>query len=289
VRSIDDPFYSAIIDVLVQAREDAGLNQTELAQRLKRNQPFVSRYESRTFSLDVPQLREVCAALGLDWHDVNQSAHERLTGGAVSNPDKKPNVDFLASFPPNDEDWQEPDWHDFLQHLVEGGMLSWKEVAALTLGHLNPSQVGTSIASKKTFQAAFEKGKCWSAVRQWHFEQTGRCADCGTRLELQADHVETRADHGDHADRLDNLTLRCRRCNVIRRPSHKHGGKTHLTAEAALMWLLFTKKPRTYQEFEKLCRGYGMTMANIRFQEAWAMAHWLSRAGQYSIDADSKY
>ena len=54
------------------------------------------------------------------------------------------------------------------------------------------------------------------------------------------------------------------------------------------MWILFVKRPRTYQEFERLCRDYGMTMANIRFQEAWAMAHWLKREGRYMIYKDSK-
>lgn len=156
------------------------------------------------------------------------------------------------------------------------------------LGHLNPSQVGTSIASKETFQAHFPPRKIMRAVIQWHFKQSGKCARCGTRLELQADHIVSREKKGDDADRLQNMTLRCRRCNVIRRPSHKQGGKTFLTAEAALMWILFVTRPRTYQEFERLCRDYGMTMASIRFQEAWAMAHWLQREGRYSISKDSK-
>jgi hypothetical protein len=84
------------------------------------------------------------------------------------------------------------------------------------------------------------------------------------------------------------MTLRCRRHNVIRRKSHKKGGLTYLTAEAALMWILFTKRPNTYQEFEKMCRHYGMTMANIRFQEAWAMAHWLAKEQRYKISKNSK-
>jgi hypothetical protein len=126
-------------------------------------------------------------------------------------------------------------------------------------------------------------------VRQWHFEQTGKCIDCGTRLELQADHIKPREMLGDDADQLENMTLRCRRCNVIRRPSHKQGGLTFLTAEAGLMWILFTKRPRTYQEFEKHCREYGMTMANIRFQESWAMARWLEREGLYEIDQNSQF
>lgn len=76
---------------------------------------------------------------------------------------------------------------------------------------------------------------------------------------------------------------------MIRRPSHANGGKTFLTAESALMWLLLVKRPRTYEAFQDLCRDYGMTMANIRFEEAWAMAIWLARAGLYEIDPVSKY
>lgn len=194
----------------------------------------------------------------------------------------------FAVFPEKDADWTEAHWRQLIDWFINSGLLSARELAALMLGHLNPSQVGTSIASKKTFQARFPPRKIMQAVIQWHFEQTGKCANCGTRLELQADHVITREDEGDDADRLENMTLRCRRCNVIRRPSHKQGGKTFLTTEAALMWILFIKRPQKYQEFECLCRDYGMTMANIRFQEAWAMAHWLSRENQYVIDGDSK-
>ena len=65
--------------------------------------------------------------------------------------------------------------------------------------------------------------------------------------------------------------------------------KTFLTAEAALMWILFTKKPSTYQEFAQLCREYGLTMASVRFEEAWAMAKWLERDGQYYISPESKF
>lgn len=194
----------------------------------------------------------------------------------------------FADFPEADTDWSEAHWRALIVWFLKSGLLSARELASLMLGHLNPSQVGTSIASKKTFQSHFPPRETMRAVISWHIRQKGKCADCGTRLELQADHVESREMKGDKADRLENMTLRCRRCNVIRRPSHKQGGKTFLTSEAALMWLLFVKRPRTYQAFERLCRGYGMTMANIRFQEAWAMARWLQREGRYKIDPDSK-
>ena len=194
----------------------------------------------------------------------------------------------FVEFPEKDSDWTPDHWRRLIQWFVDAEIVTYREIAALMLGHLNPSQVGTSIASKKSFQKHFAPGKIMREVIRWHFEQSGRCAGCETRLELQADHVETKQAHGDAADRLENMTLRCRRCNVIRRPSHRHGGKTFLTAEAALMWILFVKRPSTYQEFERLCRSYGMTMANIRFQEAWAMAHWLKREGKYAIDSHSK-
>ena len=186
-------------------------------------------------------------------------------------------------FPENDFDWSEKHWEEFLQYLVDSGLVSFKEITALVLGHLNPSQVGTSVASKKTFQAHYPPRKTMQAVLAWHINQLGKCVDCGTRLELQADHIVPREKLGDKADTLDNLALRCRRCNVIKRPSHTNGGKTFLTTESALMWILLFKKPTTYEEFESLCRDYGMTMANIRFKEAWAMAHWLSREGIYDM------
>lgn len=195
----------------------------------------------------------------------------------------------IQSFPADDRSWSEDQWKYMIEYLVDIGMVQYNEIASLVLGHLNPSQVGTSIASKKTFKSQFPPRKCWQAVRQWHFEQSGKCADCGTRLELQADHIIPRETLGDKADTLKNLTLRCRRCNVIRRPSHKHGGETFLTSEAALMWILFTKKPDTYQQFEQLCRSYGLTMANVRFEESWAMAKWLERDGKYKISSKSKY
>ena len=200
----------------------------------------------------------------------------------------EPTASPFENAPLLDSAWSEQDWHALLQWLIESGIVTWKEVCALVLGHLNPSQVGTSIASKKTFQAHYPPRKIMQAVYLWHNAQTGHCADCATRLELQADHVEPRELLGDEADRLHNITLRCRRCNVIRRPSHRQGGLTFLTTEAALMWILFTKRPRTYQEYEQLCRQYGLTMANVRFHEAWAMAHWLANEGRYEIDESSK-
>jgi hypothetical protein len=77
------------------------------------------------------------------------------------------------------------------------------------------------------------------------------------------------------------MQLLCKRCNAKKRPSHKRAGLTHLTAEAGLMWLLLHFRPDTYEEYKFLCRAYGTTMADIRFQEAWALAEWLRSGGRY--------
>lgn len=198
-----------------------------------------------------------------------------------------PNVPPFVEFPEFDADWNEDQWAKLLAWLIDSGLVTTQEVAALALGALNPPQVGTSIATKKSFQKNYPPRKTMQAVYEWHNSQRGRCEDCQTRLDLQADHIVPIQDIGEEADRLENMTLRCRRCNVIRRESHKLGGLTFLTTQAALMWLLFTKRPRRYQDFELLCREYGLTMANIRFREAWAIAHWLSREGLYEIDDSS--
>ncbi len=197
------------------------------------------------------------------------------------------NID-ISDFPESDGDWTEENWEQFLKHLTEEGIVSYKEIASALLSALNPPQVGTGVASKKSFQKHYPKRKTMQAVFEWFYDQTGVCEDCGTRLELQADHIDPREnyDNPDDADTLDNLELRCRRCNVIKRPSHKKGGLTYLTAAAGLMWILFTKRPTTYKEYEKLCREYGMTMANIRFREAWALAIWLNKNEEYEIEED---
>ncbi len=281
-KSIYSDSYKDLIAILREAREKAGITQDALAKVLGEDQSFVSKVERRERRLDLEELRRFCKALGLSLTDI-VARWETSTQPGISG------RDLIKEAPPSDSNWSETNWKNLLNWFVEMGLVTYKEVTALMLGHLNPSQVGTSIASNKSFQKHFPPRKCWAAVREWHFQQSGECIDCGTRLELQADHIEPRQKLGDKADRLENMTLRCRRCNVIRRPSHKQGGLTFLTAEAGLMWILFTKRPRTYQEFEKQCRSYGMTMANIRFQEAWAMARWLERKGLYEIDDESTF
>jgi len=194
-------------------------------------------------------------------------------------------VEAVITWEP-DKGWSQEDWRKLLEKLIEDKLVTWKEVTATVLGQMNPSQVGTSLASNKRVQAFHESRKVWQAVRAWFYSQAGTCVNCGTRLDLQADHIIPREKNGD--DKLNNFQLLCRRCNVVKRPSHKKGGVTYLTAESALMWILFVYHPKTYEQYKILCRKYGLTMADIRFQEAWAMAHWLHREGRYDIDSITK-
>lgn len=202
-----------------------------------------------------------------------------------------PDIPDISGFPEKDSDWSEDHWITFINHLVASGVMSYKEVASAILSTLNPPQVGTGVASKKSFQAHYPPRKTMSAVFDWFYDQSGRCEDCGTRMELQADHIKPKQEfeNQDDADTLDNLELRCRRCNVVKRPSHTKGGLTFLTAAAALMWILFKYRPKKYVDYHNLCREYGLTMANIRFKEAWALAIWMNKEGVYEIDEEANF
>ena len=220
-------------------------------------------------------------------NDKNESDHR--AGEATPQSDivkVAPDSDFGLY----DSSWTEGQWRELLESLVDQEMASWQDVAALVLGHLNPPQVGTSLASSEGFKRNYGKGETMRRVIDWAYSQNGACEDCGTRLELQADHVVPREAFDDplDADLIENIMFRCRRCNVVRRPSHVLGGQTHLTAEAALMWILLVIRPRTLEDFIRLCRVYGMTMAYVRMQEAWAMAHWLAKDNppRYGIEDD---
>ncbi len=54
-----------LLSLLRLVRIEAGLTQTDVAQRLKQPQSFVSKYESGERRLDVLELRQVCQAIGV--------------------------------------------------------------------------------------------------------------------------------------------------------------------------------------------------------------------------------
>ena len=56
---------SRLVSLLREIRIEAGLTQMELAERIERDQTFVSKYESGQRRLDVLELREICQSVGI--------------------------------------------------------------------------------------------------------------------------------------------------------------------------------------------------------------------------------
>jgi len=59
------PQKKRFLSLVRQMRLDAGLRQADLAERLRKPQSFVSRYESGERRLDVLELWQICAVLGV--------------------------------------------------------------------------------------------------------------------------------------------------------------------------------------------------------------------------------
>lgn len=65
-RTLHTPEQDALVALLREARKAAGLRQVELADRLGRPQSFVSKIESGERRVDLVELRQLCAALGIN-------------------------------------------------------------------------------------------------------------------------------------------------------------------------------------------------------------------------------
>jgi len=58
--------HKALISLLIEAREKAGLTQTELAEKIGEYQSFVARLESGQRRVDVVEFLELAEVLGFD-------------------------------------------------------------------------------------------------------------------------------------------------------------------------------------------------------------------------------
>lgn len=56
--------------LLRKAREDAGVLQVELSQKLGRSQGFVSKYELGDRRIDLVDMADICDALGISFLDL---------------------------------------------------------------------------------------------------------------------------------------------------------------------------------------------------------------------------
>ena len=66
-KSIHSRKYAAFLETLRRVREERGLIQSELANRLGATQSFVSKCERGERRLDVVELIHWCEALGMPW------------------------------------------------------------------------------------------------------------------------------------------------------------------------------------------------------------------------------
>lgn len=66
VSSLRSDLYQRMIELLVQARKDAGVTQVELGNRLGQRQTFVSKFELGERRLDVAEFVTVCRAIGIE-------------------------------------------------------------------------------------------------------------------------------------------------------------------------------------------------------------------------------
>ncbi len=79
-RTLRSPGHLALMAALKQARLDAGLTQAELANRLKRPQSFVAKYENGERRIEVVELVEIAAAVGADPLDIVKIVRDAAEG-----------------------------------------------------------------------------------------------------------------------------------------------------------------------------------------------------------------
>ena len=70
-----------LIALLQRLRNEAGLRQVDLAERLGRPQSFVSKYETGERRLDLVELRDVSLALGVSLVDVVEQFERAIGSG----------------------------------------------------------------------------------------------------------------------------------------------------------------------------------------------------------------
>ncbi len=63
-KSIHSPEHQQLTLLLRQLRQDSGLRQLDLAERLGRPQSYVSKYETGERRLDLIELRAICEVVG---------------------------------------------------------------------------------------------------------------------------------------------------------------------------------------------------------------------------------
>jgi|GEM_PF-218570 len=65
-RPVDDPVYVRLIELMIAARKEARVRQTDLAVRLEQSQSYVSKIENRERRIDVAEYVAWMQGLGIN-------------------------------------------------------------------------------------------------------------------------------------------------------------------------------------------------------------------------------
>jgi transcriptional regulator with XRE-family HTH domain len=79
--SLFSPGYDRLMVALTKMREDAGLTQQDLADRMKKHRSFIWKTEGRQQRLDLFEFIRWCEGCGADPLDVFRTVLQRESGG----------------------------------------------------------------------------------------------------------------------------------------------------------------------------------------------------------------
>ena len=80
-KSISSPEYGLFLSTLKEVREEKGLSQTEVAERLGKTQSFVSKVERGERRLDIVEVRTFCIAIGVSFPSFIDRIERSITSG----------------------------------------------------------------------------------------------------------------------------------------------------------------------------------------------------------------
>jgi transcriptional regulator with XRE-family HTH domain len=77
-KSIFSREQKVLLLLLRELRRKSGLRQSDVAAKLRRHQSFVSKYESGERQLDILELRQICAVMGISLLEFVKQLERRL-------------------------------------------------------------------------------------------------------------------------------------------------------------------------------------------------------------------
>jgi transcriptional regulator with XRE-family HTH domain len=77
VKTIFNPTYIKLIDLLKRRRQELGFTQAYVAHRLGRSRTWVNKVEQCERRLDVIEIGDLCGLYGVDFHEVTAGVAEK--------------------------------------------------------------------------------------------------------------------------------------------------------------------------------------------------------------------